>query len=431
MLKAETGTITMPGATGNQTINLADTAFGQVKAVIITCVGIAADNSDVDGSMYISHGFGTFRGGSVQQFCHGVFSIDAVGSSQTGRYQTDASIMRLITTDSTTINGNAALVSLGDASFVINWVALNSVASIRLHYLALGGTDITDAFVNTFTMDSATGTGTQDVSVASGFGPPDLIWWGASGSAVPDDNQGSAQFNIGGGRDPGNQATMGWGETDASANMAVGMTLNSSFINYLTNGAGAAALGQVAELTAKQNWPVDGFQINKTANSIISLYGFLALRGTFSCKIRPSDTPTAAPTVNQDLGPLEENARCAIVFHNAVPRGAGVDNSSADLGMVGIGFLDGTHERWCGAGQDDGNGTSVTHRHISDGKSLRMFTPAAAGTLIAEADGSLFNIYARLAFNDTDATARGYAYVVLGDALTRMPAHDFSSVTPF
>ena len=77
--------------------------------------------------------------------------------------------------------------------------------------------------------------------------------------------------------------------------------------------------------------------------------------------------------------------------------------------------MDGTHESWEGVGDDDGAASAITHRHHSESKVIKMFTPAAAGTLTSEADGAFSGTNVRLSWNDIDTVEREYRYLLLGD----------------
>jgi hypothetical protein len=424
-LKVEVGTFTSPGATGNQTISLADAAFGTVKAIYLWMSYQTAE-ADTGADLRFSQGLGSYRGAVAQQYHNAVISVDGVGTSDSANNGGTGSVLRGFSNATPTDDFEADLTSLGDAQFVINWVDLPTTASLKCNYLALGGSDITDALVGSFSTTGATGT--QDITVTSGFGKPDLILviHGASGGV------GHVRLMFGVGKDDSNQGVSGFFDEDARPNMEVAAVQRAEFIGNLISDT---ALFTAATLSARASWPTDGFQINKSVDGIATDYGYLALRGTFTSVIGSGTVPTAAPPVTQDLA-VGATPRGAIFFHNALPTIAGLDNSDADLGMFAMGAMDGTHEAWEGVGQDDANTASVTHRHHSESKTIKMFTPGAAGTLTSEADGSFSGNDVRLTWPDTDTVPREYRYLLLGDAVAaefvpRHPAHDHGSVTIF
>lgn len=408
-LKVEKGVITSPGATGNQTINLIDTGFGTVKALIVWGSYHTAEG-DTDGNAIFCQGIGTYRGSVVQQTVVSFFSADAGASSDTARGHQTNQILRGYSAAAPTVDFTASLVSLGDAQFVLNWTDLPATASIKFHYLVLGGSEITDALVDSFS--SPTVTGTLNETVATGFGKPDLLF-SLFGANFPNaDSASDIEFAFGVGKDDANEASTSIAENDGEAVMDMNMAQKSSWLAAVK----AAGMQVEMELTAKSNWPTDGFQVNVvTAPGFALVVSYLALRGTFTSVIGSGTAPTAAPTVTQDL-PVGATPRGAIFFHNSLPAVATTDNTSADLGTIGIGAMDGTREGWAGFGQDDGAGDSQTHRHHSESKVIRMFTPGAAGTLQSEADASFSGNNVRLTWPDTDTVAREYRYVLLGDS---------------
>lgn len=412
-LKVENGVITSPGVTGNQTVTLVDTGFGTVKAVIL-CWSYQTAEADTGADLIFGIGFGTYRSSTPQQWVAHNFSDDASGTSICAAGQTSASIIRGLSEGATpTLDFDAALVSFGDASFVINWTDLPTTASIKINYLVLGGSDITDALVST--VDVTTGTGTQDITVVAGFGKPDLIFQTmCKGNVLETDEAVQGPSMLGIGKSDTEQGVSCFIDEDARPTMELASFQESDFIGFLGNDT---TLSLNAVLTARASWPTDGFQIDKLANSFgaSARCGFLALRGSFTSVIGSNTVPiTGTPPVTQDLA-VGQTPRGAIFFHNVLPTTAGLDNTHADLGLFGLGFMDGTHESWEGVGDDDGAASAITHRHHSESKVIKMFTPAAAGTLTSEADGAFSGTNVRLSWNDIDTVEREYRYLLLGD----------------
>lgn len=410
-LKVETGVLTSPGATGNQTISLVDTGFGTVKALILfgTHETVEADTG-ADG--IFTMGFGSFRGAAAQQVCINYFDDDGPTTSASGRGFTSASILRGLSAATPTLDFDAALVSLGDAQFVINWTDLPATASLKFHYLALGGADITDALVATF--DLTTTAGTQDVTVASGFAKPDLLFALASNLGTTEgDEAASGNICFGVGIDDASEAHSTFNQENGRPSMECSSHQTSTFLASIFTDT---IVQFNIELSAKASWPTDGFQVNKlTAPGSNGRIGYLALKGSFSAAVGSGLAPiTGTPPVNQDLA-LGQTPRGAVFFHNAIPANTALDNTAADLGVFGLGVMDGTREGWVGVGQDDANTASVAHRHHSESKTVKMFTPSAAGTLASEADGSFSGTNVRLAWNDIDTVEREYRYLLLGD----------------
>ncbi len=413
-LKCEVGTITAPAGTGNQTYNLVDTGFGTVKVLILWAAYNTAEG-DVDGHGIFTIGYGTYRGATPQRFVATFFDTDALGTSDTARGRSESLILRGLSAATPTVDYEADLVSLDSAAFTLNWT--DAPASlIKVNYMALGGEDITDALVTT--VDITTAAGTQDVTIASGFGKPDLLMAIASSGAIGNQN-GNNYLGFGFGFDDANEGHSFYAARDAQANMDIASHQTATFLNVLNS---SISTNMEVELSAHAAWPTDGFQVNKVTapTGSSTTLSYLALRGTFSKVIGSTTVPTAAAPQTQNLS-VGATPRGALFVHNAVPANASIEATHADLGMFGMGALDGTHEAWAGTGNDDGNTTSIAHRHHSESKSIKMYTPSASGTLTSEADGSISGTNVQLTWGDTDTVSREYYYLLLGDSSPTYP----------
>lgn len=415
-LKVEKGTFTVPGATGNQTVSLVDTGFGTVSAVLLWGTYETAEaDTGADGIFCI--GLGTYRGAAAQQHVVAYFSDDASAASDTARCTRSDGILRGFSGPTPTLDFAAALSSLGDAQFVVNWTDLPATASLKFHYLALGGADITDAMVVSFNPAVGTAPFTQDVTVATGFGKPDLLIAIANDSAtgLDDDVAGSSIITFGVGKSDTSQGCSSFMEADGQGTMTLAAIQSANFLQL----AQTTFLRVDAALAARADWPTDGFRLTHNANIAspnTGRVGVLALRGTFTSVIGSGVAPiTGTLPVTQDLA-VGQTPRGAIFFHDVLPVTAGLDNTHADLGTFGLGAMDGTREGWSGVGQDDAAANAETHRHHSESKAVKMFTPGAAGTLQSEADGLFSGTNVRLSWNDIDTVEREYRYLLLGDA---------------
>lgn len=407
-MKFEVGTFTAPGATGNQTISLVDTGFGTVKAIKIWGTYQNAEG-DVGADLIFCHGLGTYRGASPQQWCMTHFADDAAGTSACAKGMTSSSILRGYSAAAPTVDFDAALASLGNAQCVINWIDLPATASIKFNYLAIGGDDVTDALVATG--DVTTATGNQDFTVVTGFGKPDLLCTisGAT-NTTEGDAAASVSITFGVGKDDTNERGVGFMDQNNAATMNLASVASADLLRPIAN---PSALGFDASLAARVDWPTDGFRLTKAAAPQATMrFGYLALRGTFTAVIGAATVPTV--TGNQDLA-VGNTPRGAIFFHNAIPTAAGLDNTHADLGMFGFGAMDGTREVHSAVGDNDAAASAETHRHHSETKAIRIFTPSATGTLVADADASFSGNNVRLTWTTVDTAQREFSYLLLGD----------------
>lgn len=405
-LKFETGTLTAPGGTGNQTYNLVDSAFGTVKALFLWTVSNTSDG-DVDGDGIFTMGMGTYRGGTASQFSTALFDTDAVAPSDCARVTSDSVILEGPDSATPGLGFEAVLVSLGDAQFTLDWTDAPATA-IKVNYVALGGDAITDALATS--VDVTTAAGTQDITVASGFGNPDLILAMSRVGPADQTTNGNAPFGLGVGLKKGGSAHSSFVTRSGRDPSEVGSHQTNSLIANLNN---PTSMNSEYELVAATAWPSDGFTINKltpVAGGDTPMY-YLALRGNFSAEVGFGQAPTGAAPVVQDL-PLGGAARGAVFFHDVLPANSGIVSSGSGLGVFGIGALDGSHEAWAAVGSVDDVSPTEASRHQSTTKAIRMIPD---GTLESEADGSLSGYNVRLTWGDTDSVAREYGYLLLGD----------------
>jgi hypothetical protein len=411
-LAFEKGVFTANTSTGNQTISLIDTGFGTVKAILLWTSALTSE-SDSNANAWWSHGVGTYRGSVVQQYAISAYEGDVSGTTVTAGGSRVSSILRLYSSGTPAVDADAALVSLGSAQFVVNWTDAPGSA-IKVHYVALGGSDITDAIVNA--IDLTNGTGDQDFTLVAGFGKPDLcLSLGSNNSTSDTDSSFWNPIFLGVGKSDSEQFISSFHNSDNEADVALASYQKSGTLMAY---ASTASVYVDAGLAAKASWPTDGVRITKSAAAIggTSRYGLLSLRGSFTSVLGSGTAPTAAPTVDQDL-PVGATPRGAIFVHNSIAATSSLDTTHADLGTWGIGAMDGTREGWAGLGDDDAAAVSNTHAHHSESKAIKMFSPSGgSGTLESEADSSFSGNNVRLSWADTDSVAREYRYVLFGDA---------------
>src|SRR5687768_14765521 len=141
-LNADLQVLTQPGATGNQTYNLA--AGFDPKAIIVWATPQTADGSIAHANF--SMGFGTYRGSVVQMRYMTFRSQDASATQAGARGFGSNAICKLYSAVTPTVDLEIDLVSMtnaGTPNVVLNWVNLHTTASIRVFMLVLGGSDIT------------------------------------------------------------------------------------------------------------------------------------------------------------------------------------------------------------------------------------------------------------------------------------------------
>lgn len=90
-----------------------------------------------------------------------VGSEDGVGTSNANRYGNSGKVINFRAVSDGSLQAEADLTSFDSNGFTLNWTT-NTISGVPIKYVAIGGTDITDVEVGSFT--SASGTGVQNVS---------------------------------------------------------------------------------------------------------------------------------------------------------------------------------------------------------------------------------------------------------------------------
>ena len=413
-LNVDVGTITQPGSIGTQKTTLANDF--DLKALILYTSGLASDGTATAGDHCI--GAATDRGGTASQWYHGTHIQDGNVSMQVGRWNNTTDIIKLnLRTDTSAIvDCEIAFVeftteagSSNNNAFTVNWQDLHTTASIKVGYIALGGSDITDALCGSFTGNGTTST--QDVTVTAGFGQPDLLLFCGPGVHALGEGSGDALFHMAFAKSATARRATSVILDDANAVTTLQFwqgdkAIRGTFVGEPDDG--------IADLSAKASWPTDGFQLTWSDLSD-NPWNYLALKGTFQSAVGSNSCPTAgSPPVNQD-NDAGFVPKLGMVWGGNLPTSASVDTTHADLGQIYVGAYDGTDE-WCmGFTGDDAALTSRGDSEMDQTKVMRMYTPATP-TLDASADGAFSGNNFRLVWDDVGSAAREYNWLAIGDA---------------
>jgi hypothetical protein len=236
-LEFECGSFTWPNTTAAQTINLVNTSLTP-KAVIFWTTGPGATGFSA-GSIY-SMGFGTRRGGSTQSGCSGIFNADNVATSDLARVR-NTTLLHVLA-NATTTDYTITLNSFGTGTIAVTSSSGANSNGDTIHYMAFGGTDITDANVLNWLMDSNIGT---EVVTGVGFQPNVMF---ALGPGTPTANSivAGMGFSFGFASSPTEHAAFITQGDDADT-MTSGMSWNVNYrndnvvLNVVANGSGTDA----------------------------------------------------------------------------------------------------------------------------------------------------------------------------------------------
>lgn len=375
------------------------------KAIIFWWTGITG-TIDAVGSSDVSQGVG-FACGTTNRRCAGWATTDGQSTSVTGRInRNDACVA--------TISGAGSVLGLLDiSSFDADGFTLvvddQFPASIRIHYMALGGDTITNATTGEFDMED--GDVTQPVVV--GFEPNAIL---LSSTLFASSTQGTiGLFGFGAATAPDEAAVIaigdrtGIGDQDANSYCRMGecmaildstqaggpVDMRAEFNEFNTDNGGSFEL----------NWVETGFTGTRLCN-------YLALAGA-SVKVGSLSTEVGTSTeIPVDLGFTPE----AVMFVSAA-RTESIANSSSAHAHFSMGAATGPTERGAQAAWDEdfpspstsASATAVEHDAV-------YINIAADDTVQARMDVQSFDSNGFTCIMDTADIAQNFVwYMAFGE----------------
>jgi hypothetical protein len=418
-LSVQKGTITSPGSTGNQTYSLPSN-FDPKALMLWATYKTAAGLNLIP--MW-SEGFATYDGATVQQGYNSMVTNNNVGTSEVGGGLNTTACLKGLTCTSTTVatDYEVRFVSFSTgatSNFVLNWFDLPTTASIIIHYLVLGGSDITAARCGQFAI--ATAVATQNVTVNTGFGKPDLILASirSAGTAAVGDTAANVSVGLSAGSATQSRQTF-YQNNDATTTEIVGEQQTSHFlVSPVTNLSGPDF---AATLSAQGSWPTDGFQLSfSDTAAVASPVIYMALKGTFLSSMGTVLSSTSA-AVDYNAGFAPTGAIVWGMSWTSTTALITGDAGSTICGSFGIGASDGTNAGYSGIAHNDAESTMIEGASLSTTKGWQTIEPpTVAGnppTLIGEVDLSFTGNNVRFTWSDPDTLAtREINVLALGGA---------------
>lgn len=299
------------------------------SSVIVTGVGFQAKaiffwwsgrtgSADASGSAHIQRGTG-FAISSTARRAVATRAEDAVTSSDTARAGYDSACVVVMAATTSAIDGLLDFASFDSDGFTLT-VDDQFTASYRIHYLALGGDDLTNTAVGSFS--TAAGTG-DEAYTGVGF-QPDLLYLISINSNSVNTVQGGSEMVIGAATDASNQAVW-YGDSLASV-----ATMDS--MNYCRAGECYAngASGAMTIRASLSTMDADGFTLNFGEVAAATTVFYLALAGG---RYAVGDLTTATDTNNFSETGLSIGTPVAAMFVSAGKAADSADTPSA-------------HDRW-------------------------------------------------------------------------------------
>jgi hypothetical protein len=293
----------------------------------------------------------------------------------------------------------ADLVSLDADGFTLNWSKVEASNARKLFAVCLGGDDLTNAKVQTFT--GASSAGNQSVT-GVGFQPDCTIFF--AGLTLANLGESSMLFSIGAAKSSSERVAAGMSSVD---NVGTSNTNRKQVSDKCITlpWAGTGAVLQEADFVSHD---ADGFTINWTTALSNRTILALCLKGgqyKIGAETQKTSTGTKATTGT-----------------SFTPTGLltwGVNNTAsssiADNARLSIGFASGAgDEKSIWGGSLDNQGTSVSDSRYSATKVIEHCTEGTP-TVNAAADVDSFDSNGfTLDWTTADATAREFLYLAFG-----------------
>ena len=343
---------------------------------------------------------------STQEWCFSIFRDDNVTTTDVKLYQSLAECVRVWNTSAPTYAVVADFVSMNSDGFTVNFSTVTS--GVIIHYLALGGSDITNAKAGSITV--TTGTGTQDFT-DPGFIPDlTILAWG-------DD---TAAFDVGGpnsriGWGAGLNATTRWCNTNTAANLITMEASQDSMATQLTDSVFVTltATATLDGLVDYNGGITNGFQLDKTdALAANHQIGYLCLKGGSYAVGALTASTSVNGTNDVNVGFTPE----AVLLSTWSLASSTTITADAQMNL-GAATYDGT-EGWAGSTDKDAIEPTQCDSVTSTTKAIGSLIEGATATLDSEADSDLTGLGGantfRLTWTDPPAVAAEVCYVAFG-----------------
>lgn len=379
------------------------------KCLIMWTIGATATGTFITGLQLQAMGFTTGTSASFSMAQPTLDNSGSAGNPSLGNSAGAAKVLRLAKYNAVLI-AECDLTSFDSDGFTLSWTTNDSNAYI-IHYIALGGTDLS-AKALTYNVGSNV---TGNLSVTGmGFKPVSLLNLNMNEGATsfPYNNPGASDQSVGGigtmdGN--GNQFAMAMFTTgDFTPSITRRQALTTRMANYCVNGASFYEASYVSMNS-------DGFTINRNVNSLganvistaLGLAGIKAFVGTFA-------KSTGAATVSQSVTGVGFKPSAVLFLGAQQVASSSIQNSA----RIGIGATDGTAAQSSAISDTtavSGSGikaVSVTSKCWTKVNNNTSTVDAQAGITSLDNDGFT------LSWTTNDAVADQIGFLALGPIIT-------------
>lgn len=393
-LNSKVGSFTLNTTTGNQAI----TGIGfQPKAIIFFGNRRTSDGSDARADWGFGMATSSTARGCIMQTAED--NVSAATALQADRMVSDVACYELIDKDQNYLV-SVDFVSNDSDGFTVNIVNATAAAAYVVNYIALGGSDLTNAKVQHFT--SPTATGNQTIS-GVGFQPDSVFLLGnPTATALPAYSTG-AHGIMGFASSSTARGSIGWEDQDAINPTITSRTQRTDKVFHWTL-SGSTFLS--ADLSSFNS---DGMVLNWTTVQATGrrMIGLFLKGGQF--KVGSASQKTSTGT-NATTGVGFTPTGLVLASFNNIATTSVVDNIRNSFGAAS-----GTTARgaaWMGS--SDNVATRVADSNLDRTKVIKMMTEGTP-TTEAAADLSSFDSDGfTLDWTTADATAREILYFAFG-----------------
>jgi predicted membrane protein len=388
----------------NTTVQVTGVGF-QPKAVIFWWTNITGTVDAFSGG-HIKQGFGV-AASATSRWAVGTQSENvSVVSDTDGIHRNDAVIATLLIDG--TVDGLMDLQSFDSDGFtlIIDDAFINNM---RIHYLALGGADITNVTTGLFQEPGATGN--QSIT-GLGF-RPDFVLFGSAGSfSAPPWDASDLPFMIGAATGPNNEVVCVYDSENAQETMDTQ--------SYCFGDESIALIGATTEVTdgraAFTQFTSDGFDINWLEWASTRYVSYLAIRGG-SYFVGDDLTATATGATLPITG-MGFSPKAGLVFGSG--KAEDTQDAVSDQNRFVMGAFTGTTERGAQGTFDEHNrANSDTERAVEHDQALFKIEQAVTGKVDVQsmdADGWT------LVMDSEDNNASFFGLAGLGGMSTKVGA---------
>jgi hypothetical protein len=269
-----------------------------------------------------------------------------------------------IDTASATIKTSLSLVSMNTDGFTLSQGVVPA-ASYYVNYLAIGGDDVTNAKVGTFSYTAATG---SKAITGVGFQPDMLM---VISNTVTNTTDNNTMFMIGSAVSATDQAVMMYHSGDSNNPTIVEHHTRYGQIIALSSVFGGASFNEAAKLSSFDS---DGFTLNVTTNTNHPPMFYLALKGGKYGMGSITPTTSTGSITKTGLGFKPKALFMGATNSPQTTTDTGMDSG----GGITIGAAaSSTSEQSIWIGDANGVTTSISNSYAQQGYLYRNYTPSA------------------------------------------------------